>query len=428
MFFNNLNTDNKDTSLYTTLGVDTSSTENEIKKAYRKLALKHHPDRNPNNKEESETKFKEISKAYEILSDKSKRDNYDKFGLDFVNNNSGGNMGNPFDVFENLFGNAAGRRPNGGNRMFRKGKNLIKTLEVNLEDIYNEKTVELTINLDVKCTMCNGLGCQRKSDLLTCPDCDGSGQFIEVKTFGPGMISQSTRECYKCKGKGKMFHPENKCLSCMGKKVVSDTKSISINLNKGIKNGNKIVYPSMSNYNEHVDEPGDLVIVIKELPNNNYLRVDNDLFYEKSISLVDALCGSQFYITHMDNRKFAIKLTEIIQPNSIKKIFKEGMNSNGNLYIKFNILFPTRISEERKMYLKKLLTNSVNNTTEFNLTDSEIKILYDLNDKNEELKYDRLFLNKNIENNKNNLNSDNYSAGNNFESETEAEGIQCAQQ
>ena len=235
MFFNNLNTNNKDTSLYDTLGVQKSASETDIKKAYRKLALKHHPDRNPNNKEDAETKFKEISKAYEILSDKSKRDNYDKFGLDFVNNNSGMNMGNPFDIFDNLFGNAGGHSQRGrGRRGFKKGKNTLKTVEVSLEDIYNENTIEINLNLDIKCPVCNGLGCKQKSDLKICSQCDGSGQFIEIKTFGPGMISQSTRECFKCRGKGKHFDPQNTCLNC-AKKIVSDSKNISINLNKSIK-------------------------------------------------------------------------------------------------------------------------------------------------------------------------------------------------
>ena len=433
MFFDNMNNSSKnDTQLYDTLGVSKTASETEIKKAYRKMALKHHPDRNPNNKEEAESKFKEISKAYEILSDKGKRENYDRFGLDFVNNSGGVNVGNPFDIFENLFGNMPGQnRGHRAQRTRKRGKNLMKTLTVTLEDIYNEKMYNVTTTIDVKCKQCDGLGCQNKSDIMTCKHCDGTGVFIEVKTFGPGMISQSTRQCHQCNGKGKSFDIKNRCLHCMGKKYVAESQKLVVNLNKSIKNGDKIVFPQKSNYSDGIDEVGDLIIVIEIAPNNKFKRVGDNLYIEKSISLVDAICGTNFYIEHMDKRKFAIKITEIIQPNTIQRIYKEGMNSSGDLFIKFNVIFPSRLSDERKLYFKKLIGNDIRMDTNIDVLNSEIKILYNLED-NDVRNHEKVFVNDSLGNGKPDTFESQYNTQGTSSSEHDEmggeEGIQCAQQ
>ena len=171
MFFSNVGGSSNDTTLYKELGVEKTATSAEIKRAYKKLALKYHPDRNKS--PDAEDKFKKISSAYEVLSDQDKRSNYDRFGLDAVKGGAnmppgfGGGGGNPFDVFENLFGGAPGMRTSQTRRQ-RQGRSIVKEIEVDIEDIYNEKKINLTMNTNVKCQKCNGTGCKDGSYWRRC--------------------------------------------------------------------------------------------------------------------------------------------------------------------------------------------------------------------------------------------------------------------
>lgn len=373
MFFNNLSK-SQDNSLYETLGVSRESSDNDIKKAYRKLALKHHPDRNPNNKEEAESKFKEISFAYEILSDSQKRSLYNDMGLDAVKNSASMDMpgGNPFDLFSNIFTDL-NRGPQMRHRK-TKGKNRIEKLEVCLEDIYGNKEIKINLNKLVLCSKCDGTGGMYPSSVTKCVKCDGKGNIIEVRTFGPGMISQSTRPCYDCLGEGKKLKENEKCVECHGKKLVNNNKKIKTNLRNTMCHGEKIVIPEEANHVIGVDIQGDLVIIIEEKEHPVFKRVKNDLFITKNINLIEALCGLEFVIEHLDGRKLLIKTVEIIQPNTKKCIKNEGMNSMGDLIIEFNVIFPRNISDERKMYLQKIIPHSKKESVK-NYDDYEIKLL-----------------------------------------------------
>ena len=372
MFFNNFSK-SQDNSLYDTLGVSRNSSESEIKKAYRKLALKHHPDRNLNNKEEAETKFKEISFAYEILSDSEKRAMYNDMGLDAVKNNQGMPDGNPFDMFSNIFNEMNG--PFARKRQ-TKGKNRVEKLSVCLEDLYSNKEININLNKSVLCSKCNGTGGMYSSSIITCKKCDGRGSIIEIKTFGPGMISQSSRPCFECQGKGKTIKDGEICPECNGNKLVNTKKKIKTSLRSNMANGEKIVIPEEANHVIGVDVQGDLIIVVEEKPHKTFKRVKNDLYLEKKITLIEALCGLEFVIKHLDGRKLLIKTVEIIQPNTKKCIKNEGMNSSGDLIIEFIVVFPNSISNERKEYLQKIIPHNKKKNIE-NYDDYEIKLLCD---------------------------------------------------
>ena len=367
MFFENNTTDD---SLYKELEVSREATNEEIKKSYRKLAFKFHPDKNKD--EGAEERFKKISKAYEIIGDEQKRKNYDQFGLtDNMSGSTGFPGGNPFDLFENIFGGGGGINVN---RTKRKtyGKSTVKEINVELVDIYTEKILKLALKRNVACEKCNGSGCKDPSAVKTCQKCDGTGIFIKVMQLGPGMISQSSQQCNTCRGTGKIRDSNNICLNCQGSKLMRKNERIEIHLKNNMVDGEKIVFQEMSDFNPEADIQGDIIIILKVINSNNFItRIDNDLIYFKTISLLDALCGMDLTIQSLDNRNLFIKTSEVIQPNTILKIQGEGMTSRNNLYIKFNIVFPSKLSDDRKKYIKKLIQTQTQSNNDNSINSGE---------------------------------------------------------
>lgn len=387
MFFSNMGSNsNQDDSLYKELGVEKKAGLTEIKKAYKKMALKYHPDRNKES--DAEERFKKISKAYDILSDENKRKQYDMFGLDGVSGSGGmpsgfggGAGNNPFDLFDNIFGSNHGMGSRGFSRTTqKKARNVVKEITVDLADIYNEKKLKLALSSNIKCTKCNGKGAVSPSSIKTCTKCDGSGVFVQIQQLGPGMITQSTQTCNVCRGTGKQIDAKDRCPQCIGIKTEKNKQIIEIKLNRSHKQGDKIRFDGYADYEPESDSNGDLIIVLNESNNTNFIRIGNDLLYTKTISLLDSLCGMDLIIEHIDKRKLFIKTSEVIQPESIHKIDGEGMSMSTSLYIKFKVIFPTQLSDERKSYIKKLIQPnsgkdaSINNT----LKDKELKFLEDV--------------------------------------------------
>ena len=375
MFFNN--SSKKDTKLYDVLGVSPNAEDNEIKKSYRKMALKYHPDRNPDNKTESENKFKEISAAYDILSDKEKRSNYDKFGLDAVKNMGGPNI-NPFDIFSSMFGNESNSQSSNGPNMFEgmggmggmfgnmfgrsrqsgqsvRVKNRLERVSVTLDDIYNEQLFNVNLKKKCVCTGCNGSGGMYKTSIIICNSCEGNGHITKVVQIGPGMISQSTSQCYKCNGMGKSNKPTEVCNICSGTKYINKDTHIKIELNKTIQSGSKIVVKNGGDETIGTNIVGDLILEIVVEDHPLFLRDKNNLMMKKKILLSDALCNAEFVVKHMDKREILVSLTKVIHPGMKQKIIGEGMDTNSDLIIVFDIVFPNKLSEQRKTYLKKLL-------------------------------------------------------------------------
>ena len=382
MLMFSFNKPTNDTKLYDVLGVNKTSSIDEIKKAYKKLALKHHPDRNKTNKEQAEEQFKKISAAHEALSNPEKREMYDKYGMEGIKSmHESSSGGSPFDIFEQLFSGGGGSPFGGGGSPFggggspfgggggrgrprTRGQDRIEKLDVSLEEIYNNKEFKINLNQKVICMDCNGRGANHSSSILKCDECYGTGSVMRIMQVGPGMISQSSQKCVKCNGKGKRIKAGDECKICEGKKVVSKNKTIFIELYNGIKHGDKIVKQEEANHVPEADQQGDLIFIIHEKPHPLFKREGDNLIIKHNILLVESLCGTNIPINHLDNRKLLLKTNKIIDPYSRRCIPKEGMpkrnGGNGDLIIDFNIKFPSSLTDERRTYLKKLLPKSSN--------------------------------------------------------------------
>ncbi|GLH15975.1 hypothetical protein R5R35_005639 [Gryllus longicercus] len=330
-----------DTKLYDALGVSRSATDLEIKKAYRKLAKEFHPDKNP----EAGDKFKEISFAYEVLSDPKKRSTYDKYGLKGMQ--EGAHDGPSFgheDLFSHLFGGGLfgmgmrSRRPT-------RGEDTIHPLKVSLEDLYNGKTAKLQLSKNVICRMCSGKG--GRGDAHQCATCGGCGYKMTYRQLGPGMSQRLHSQCTDCMGEGMVISEKDKCTTCRGRKVVNETKILEVHVDKGMHENQKIYFRGEGDQQPDV-EPGDVIIVLQQKAHERFQRSGDDLIMTHTISLTEALCGFTMTVRHLDGRDLLVKhpMGQIVKPADIKGIKGEGMPHHrnpferGNLYIKFDVTFP----------------------------------------------------------------------------------------
>lgn len=378
-----------DNKLYEVLGVARTASDDELKKKYRKLALKYHPDRN---KESSAAeRFKEISTAYDILGDKDKRKKYDQFGLEGFKSmeaGAGGMGGDPFDLFSNLFGGGMGMGGMGGRQTKRKvkGKDRVEYLDIDLYDFYMCNTVSFNYTKNVLCSDCSGRGGKYPSSVVKCEICNGTGMIMRVVQMGPGMISQTQSPCNACNRKGTKIKPGEECLTCKANKTIKTTKKINVKLRPNTYNMEKVVVKEEADQWPDIDIYGNLVLVLRQKKHPKYRRYKNDLLLNYKISLIDALCGAVIKIKTLDNRTLVIKTQDIIHPESIYRIDNEGMyntpETRGKLYVKFSVIFPDRISNERQVYLKKLLKpvnkgNNIDNETSepVDILKSNIKIM-----------------------------------------------------
>jgi DnaJ family protein A protein 2 len=346
----------KDTEFYDRLGVEPNASTEEIKKAYRKLAIKYHPDKNPGNTE-AEEKFKEISEAYEVLSNAEKREKYDQFGKEGM---SGGGGIDPFDIFGSFFGmggsHAAGGRPRGPQRT----KDMITPINITLEDIYNGKTKKMKVSRNVICNTCGGAGSKDGKAIPKCKECDGQGVKMAVRQIGMGMFQQMRVECKDCKGKGVKVVEANKCGNCKGNKVVQESKILNVEIDKGVHENKKIVFSGESNQEPGL-ETGDIIFVVQVTPHELFKRSGNDLIMEKKIELVDALIGYSYKFDHLDGRAVIVEVKsgQIIKPGDIREVAGLGMPmysrtyEMGSLFIKFDVNFPTKLSNDQTVSLRK---------------------------------------------------------------------------
>lgn len=329
---------------YKLLGVEKDADENTIKKAYRKLALKHHPDKGGDVE-----KFKEISYAAEVLSDPEKKQIYDRYGKEGLEEGGGGGGGGSAeDMFSQFFGGGGRRGPRGP----QKGEDITHPLKVSLEDLYNGKTVKLAINRDKMCSDCNGKGGKDGAEKV-CAECKGRGATVQLRQIGPGMVQQIQSACSSCKGAGKTMNEKDKCKTCRGKKVNKDRKILEVIVEKGMKNSQKIKFSGEAD--EAPDTiPGDVVFVLQEKEHDRFKRKGADLVLTMNLSLSEALCGFTRTITHMDGRVLRVdsKPGSVVKPDAVKMIQGEGMPyhgspfSKGRLFVHFRVDFPATVTPE----------------------------------------------------------------------------------
>ncbi|KYR00497.1 heat shock protein [Tieghemostelium lacteum] len=356
-----------DNKYYDILGVPRDASETDIKKAYRKLAIKYHPDKNSD--PGATDKFKEITVAYEVLSDSEKRQIYDKYGEEGLKEGGAGGFGE--DIFSQFFGGGfggfGGRGGGGGRRGPRKGEPIQHVLKVSLEDLYKGKVSKLALQKNSKCGECNGKGSASKAPdaVKKCDDCSGSGVKVQLRQIGPGMVQKLQSVCPTCKGEGQVIREKDRCPKCKGNKTVQEKKTLEVNIDKGMKHGQKIVFPDEGDYESPDVIPGDVVVILQQKEHPLFQREGDDLLMTHRITLVEALCGFTFYLTHLDGRVLTIKNEQgnIIKPDDTKCIFNEGMPGykrpfeKGRLIIQFEVVFPTKgqISAADFKTLEKIL-------------------------------------------------------------------------
>lgn len=339
------------TRYYEVLGVDKKATQDEIRRAYRKLVKTKHPDKGGNQKE-----FQEIQLAYETLSDENKRKVYDEYGEEGIKEGMDGEA--PTDIFDILSGK-------GRKNVKKKTKSVLQQVSVTLEEIYKGKEKYLEISRYRICKKCKGNGSKDPNANTECPGCKGRGIKMVVQRMG-NTILQSQQPCSDCRGEGQIILEKDKCLACQGKKVTKEPKTIKLLLDKGAPDGKRYVFEGESDEMPGY-EPGDVIIEIHIKKHKKFEREGADLTYVADISLLEALTGFQLLIQHLDDRKILIKSKpgEIIKPGEMKTVKDCGMPffdnpvRFGNLYIKFNIKFPKILKDDQKDALKNLFPKIV---------------------------------------------------------------------
>jgi DnaJ-related protein SCJ1 len=338
---------------YKILGLTKSATEAQIKKAYRKLSMKYHPDKNGGSKDAAD-KFQDVAAAYETLSNKDLRRVFDQGGEEGVKRHQqqqgGGGGGNPFDMFSHFFGGGARRGP-GGHGERQRGPDMPVEVPVTLRDLYVGRSVELEVRAQALCTHCRGTGADDDEHIRECPRCRGQGFVMTVHQLAPGFVQQVQQKCPACDGAGKTIAV--KCRKCAGKKVERGRKTVELWIEPGMKDGERI--ESDGTADEHPDKAaGNVVFRLRTLPHAVFTRVGDDLRAELRISLREALLGFRKALTHLDGRKVWVESHGVTQPGAIITLANEGMprhqqgSQAGALHVTVSVDFPAQLTPEQR--------------------------------------------------------------------------------
>jgi molecular chaperone DnaJ len=355
---------------YEVLNVTKTASADEIKKAYRKVAMQFHPDRNPGDKA-AEEKFKEAAEAYEILSDSEKKAQYDRFGHAGMRGNGGGgghysNMDDIFsqfgDIFgdsgfESFFGGGGGRRSSGRNRGVR-GSNLRVKIKMNYEEIAKGVTKQIKVKKYVACSICNGSGAKDKNSMQTCGTCGGSGQVRKVSNTFLGQM-QTVTTCPTCAGEGTTI--THKCGNCKGEGRVYGEETVTIDIPAGVQEGMQLSVGGRGNAGERGGPNGDLLILIEEEAHGELHRDGINVGHELHISFTDAVFGTQVEVPTIDGRA-KIKIPPGTQSGKIFRLKGKGfpaVNSyeRGDQLISVNVWTPQHLTAEEKIALEKISTS-----------------------------------------------------------------------
>ena len=351
---------------YEVLGVPKTATPEEMKKAYRKLAIQYHPDKNPGNKE-AEEKFKEAAEAYDVLSNPDKKARYDQFGHAGVDGQGGfGGAGGMSmddifsqfgDIFGNIFGGGGFRGFGGGGnarRPVQRGSNLRIKVKLTLEEIEKGAEKKIKVNKYVPCKTCNGTG-SKDNNYETCPNCHGSGVVTQVtRTILGAMQTQSV--CPHCGGEGKII--KDKCTTCHGDGIVKAEEVITINIPAGVYDGMQLSMTGKGNAAPRGGINGDLIILIEEVPHELFERQENNLYHNTFITFADAAMGASIEVPTL-NGKAKIKIEQGTPSGKILRLKGKGWPDingygRGDLLVNLNVWVPKSLTKEEREILEKL--------------------------------------------------------------------------
>jgi len=345
---------------YKILGVEKNASSEDIKKAYYRLAHQYHPDK----KGGDEKKFKEINEAYQVLSDKEKRSNYDRFGSAFSNGQAGGfnyqnmrwedimdDFGGIEDIFD-IFGGRSRKKP----QDTRKGKDIEVYLELDLESILKNQEKEISIIKNCTCSRCNGSGAEPGTKSKECFTCRGTGVVQEIRKTFLGTFSQNTI-CPDCNGEG--LKPEKPCNVCNGEGRIKKAEKIKINIPAGVDNNQVIKVKGKGEAGKRGGEAGDLYIRIGIKPHKIFQRSGDDVYLRKNITFSQATLGDKIKIPTLEGEEMIVKVPEGIESGKILKISKRGIPhfssiGRGNLYLQINIKTPDKLTRKQKELLEQL--------------------------------------------------------------------------
>jgi len=378
---------------YEVLGVSKSASQEEIKKSYRKQALKYHPDKNPGN-QEAESKFKEAAEAYEVLRDPDKRSKYDRFGHAGVGGASGaGGFGgggmtmedifeNFGDIFGSAFGGGFGSGFGGGfsgfggsrqrGRRVNKGSNLRVKVSLTLKDIAHGVNKKIKVNKYIPCDTCDGNGAKDSSSYSNCSTCHGTGQVTQVANTFLGQM-QTTQTCHACGGEGKII--TNKCTKCHGEGIVKDSEVISLDIPAGVAEGMQLSVSGKGNAARRGGVNGDLIVLIQEEKHPDLIRDGNDLIYGLYLNFAEAAVGATVQVPTVDG-KVKIKIDPGTQPGKILRLRGKGLPEvngygKGDLLVNINVWVPKKLSKEEQKLVEQL-SNSENFKPQPNADDKSI--------------------------------------------------------
>jgi molecular chaperone DnaJ len=351
---------------YEILGVDKNASKDDIKKAYKKLALQYHPDRNQGNKE-SEEKFKEVGEAYSVLSDDNKRAKYDRFGHEGLR---GGPQGGGFDfsgfdfgdaesIFEQFFGggfggSSRGRRSAGASR---RGSDLQISIKLTLEDISKETVKKIKLNKYVKCKNCNGSGAKSISSISKCSSCGGTG---EIRTVQRSILGQfvNVSPCSTCDGTGEMIL--DKCPLCSGEGRVREEHTVSVTIPAGVSEGQYLTLSGEGNSGKRGGQPGDLIVIIQEKEHKYFTRDRENLYYDLQLSVSEAALGAEIEVPIIEG-KVKLKVPAGTQPGKKLMLKDKGLPvlngyGKGDLIVRISVWIPTKLSKKSKELFESLET------------------------------------------------------------------------
>jgi molecular chaperone DnaJ len=356
---------------YEVLGVDRSAGEADLKKAYRKLAMKYHPDRNKGNAD-AEKKFKEASEAYDVLRDPQKRQRYDQFGHAGMN---GGGFGGASDFgsadfedifsrFSDIFGSDIfGGDPFGGGRAQsrrrrgsgRPGSDMKLRVELTLEEIAEGVEKTLKVKKHIKCESCNGTGAETEADFETCGTCNGVGEVRQVSRTMFGQFV-NVQPCPTCSGEGKII--KNRCTVCGGEGRTKSDEKIKVNIPSGVANGNYITLRRQGNAGIRGGDPGDLIVLIEEKEHEYFDRDGNNIFYDLNLSIPDAILGTDVQVPTLKG-KAKVKIEPGTQPGKLLRMKERGIkglnnSGTGDQYIRVTIYVPKDLTPEERAHVEAL--------------------------------------------------------------------------